>query len=169
MPYLATIDLENDPFVYMCKNADYGLFYIGHTGGEPPPTIPRYEFLDSLRNRNVEKASERVDYNVKRILEALDQTGLDLDRDHNFLMNQQLIKVIPAVVQRAHETCKSWGRQLQSEFKSMVVARLREIKQARWLKSSDVELLPVSVRKYMERYVKAIEEEIKADPGRFIR
>lgn len=51
LPYHATIDLSDDDYIFMCENADFVSFYIGHTGGDPPPLIPRYEFLTSLRNK----------------------------------------------------------------------------------------------------------------------
>jgi hypothetical protein len=46
--YWKSVDaIEDDPYIRMCEEVDCALFYIGHTGGEPAPLAPRYEFLES--------------------------------------------------------------------------------------------------------------------------
>lgn len=42
-------NVEDEHFVFMCTNADYVSFYIGHSAGDPPPIAPRYEFMEALR------------------------------------------------------------------------------------------------------------------------
>src|SRR2546423_1332602 len=110
--------------VYLCRRADFGIFYVGHTGRDPAPYLPRYEFLDSLRSRGPGggtlwgaghersgggeaggEAADRVAENVRRIVEALDHTRLAIDGDHNFASHKRLVKIIPYVVHRAHEAC----------------------------------------------------------------
>jgi hypothetical protein len=167
--FLELAELENDPFVWMCSNTDYGVFYVGHTGGEPAPLLPRYEFMDSLRGKTAEEKSERVGKNVEKLLQALDQIKLALDQDHNFMTNQRLVKIIPSVIYTAHEHGKALGKQLESELRSWIVARLQNIRKIRAIRPSDIELLPVPIKEYVNRYKKAIEGDIEDDPGSFIR
>ena len=58
--YWKTVDvIEDDPYVRMCEEADYVMFYIGHSDKDPLPLAPRYEFLESLRPAGAEAAAAR--------------------------------------------------------------------------------------------------------------
>ena len=82
--YWKTVDaIEDDPYVRMCEEADYVMFYIGHTAGEPLPLAPRYEFLESLRPAGPEPAAARVRRNIELLVAALDHTKFTMDTDHN--------------------------------------------------------------------------------------
>lgn len=151
-------DLEDEDYVHMCGHADYISFYIGHTGGDPAPVAPRYEFLESLRAMTTEEATARVARNVRLMVGALDRTGLSMDRDHNFMSRKMLVKIIPAVVFTAHEMCKSLGRQLDAELRSIILANLQGIRRAKHLSPDEVRFLPMSVRRYVERYRHVIEK-----------
>lgn len=169
-PYFEGMSIEEDAYVYMCNNADYVTFYIGHTGGgEPPPIVPRYEFIESLRNKSHEDRISRVLRNITLVVEALDETKLSLDADHNFLTSKKIMKIIPFVTFHAHEHSKSIGRQLQTELKAIIIDRLYAIKRLRIPKGAATKILPVSIQKYVERYYNAIKEELKQDPGQFTR
>jgi hypothetical protein len=156
--YWKTVDaIEDDPYVRMCEEADYILFYIGHSAGEPLPLAPRYEFLESLRFRgpdevtSAELAARRVRRNVELIVAALDRTKLHLDLDHNFLTGKRLVKIVPFVVYRAHELCKALGKRLETELKSMIVAHLHRLGLT-WRASADpVNLRPEQLRLFFER------------------
>ncbi|MGA7732750.1 MAG: hypothetical protein WCD37_15950 [Chloroflexia bacterium] len=160
LPYHATVDLADDDFVFMCEHADYTMFYIGHSGGDPPPMLPRYEFLTSLRNFEEDgaAATPRVEKIVRKIVDALDTAGLALDRDHNYLTNKTLVKILPFPIQQAHEYSKGLGRKLESELKSIVIRRLIELKRLR-AAPSEVEVRPVSVRAYLERFKRALDSK----------
>jgi len=164
LPYHVMVPLDEDPYVFMCSHADYCSFYIGYTAGDPPPQLPRYEFLTSIRGIDGEKklddANKIVDQALTRIVDAIDATGVSADRDHNFLRGITLLKLIPYVVMRAHEYAKTLGKKLEMELRSAVIRRLIEVRRMR-LPPSDVEVRPVSVRKYLERFVRAK----KALPG----
>jgi hypothetical protein len=152
-PYLSTVpDLEDENFVFMSMHADYIAFYLGHTGAEPPPIAPRYEFLEALRRMSPEQAAERVARNLRLLVAAIDRSGLSLDRDHNFLSRKTLVKIIPWVIFEAHEKCKALGRQLDTELRSIVIANLQGIRYARDLDEKDVQFLPLSIRRFVERY-----------------
>lgn len=156
-PYLATVaDLEDESFVFMSMYADYVSFYLGHTGADPPPIAPRYEFLESLRRLTPEVAAQRVARNVRLMTAAIDRSGLSADRDHNFLSRKTLVKIIPWVIYEAHEKCKALGRQLDNELRSIVIANLQAIRHARDLDPKDVQFLPLSIRRFVERYRAAL-------------
>ncbi|WP_422747195.1 hypothetical protein [Micromonospora sp. WMMD1219] len=173
--YWKTVDvIEDDPWVRMCEEADYVLFYIGHSGGEPLPLAPRYEFLESLRFRahqpatSVAMASEQVHRNIELLVAALKHTKLSIDRDHNFLTGKRLVKMVPSVVYRAHELCKALGRRLESELKSHIVAELHRLGLARRASDDAVSLRPLNARRYLERQARMRDEsarEIEAGSG----
>lgn len=163
LPYHATVDLADDDFLFLSERADYVMFYIGHTAGDPPPLLPRYEFLASLRayTESAEPdawraAAKYVDRTIFRIVEALDIAGLEFDRDHNYLSRKSFRKVLPSPIQRAHEFSKSLGKNLERELKSIVVSRLIEANRLRATASeSDFEVRPVKAETYLERIARA--------------
>ncbi len=167
MPYLATVgDLADENYVFMCRKADYVAFYVGHTAGEPPPVAPRYEFLESLRPLgSADAARGRVARNQRLIVGALHHTQFHPDREHNFLSRKSLVRIIPYVVYEAHEKCKALGRKLESELRSIVVANLQALRNLRSLNKKDVELRPVTIRRFVERYRRFTRDE-NDDPGR---
>ena len=60
-----------------------------------------------------------------------------------------LIKMVPFVTFDAHEKCKAIGRQLESELRSIAVANLQALKNLRNLKLSDVQFVPLSIRRFI--------------------
>jgi hypothetical protein len=150
--YWKTVDaIEDDPYVRMCEEADYVMFYIGHTAGDPLPLAPRYEFLESLRSAGPEAAAGRVHRNVELLVAALDHTKFHVDTDHNFLTGKRLVKIVPAVVYRAHEYCKALCRRLETELKSMIVANLHRLGLARRASDDAVNLRPLTAERFFDR------------------
>lgn len=163
-PYLDTVDVDADPYPFMCEEADYSMFYIGHTAGDPPPTAPRYEFLDSLRKRSVEELRQRVSEKVRRLVSGLHLTRFSLDSEHNYYTKKALIKIIPYVVYTAHEFCKVLGGKLEAELKSEVVAKLAQLKKLRGLSASQVSLIPLEIRRYLERTHQTDAKKLPPEP-----
>ena len=157
--YLDDVDVGEDHYVRMCSEADYVMFYIGHTGADPSPALPRYEFLDSIRRLRPEKAKERVSERVQYIVEAISVTKLTRDSDHNFLSAKRISRLIPSVVYEAHEQGKVWGHKLESELKSEIVARLAALKRARGLTTKSFALLPLPMREYLRRMQESLDGE----------
>lgn len=154
--YWKTIeDVDDDPYVRMLHYADYALFYIGHSSGDPGPLAPRYEFMESLRPLPEREAAQRIQRNVEMIVAALDHVGFSLDQDHNFLSKKILVKIIPSVVYTAHENCKALGRMLERELKSMVVDNLKRLRGARAEHTDRVTFLPDSVQAFFKRWANA--------------
>jgi hypothetical protein len=165
--YWKTLDeVDDDPYARMLEEADYVLFYIGHTEGDPAPMLPRYEFIESLRTTSPKAAETRVDRNIRMLVAALDHTKFTVDLDHNFLTRRRLAKLIPAVIYQAHEKTKALGRQLESELKSMVLANLaRLLGNAK--KEPTVSFRPAELDASVNRYLAASEpdEEVEDDDG----
>ena len=151
--YWKTLDsIEDDPYVRMMELADYALFYVGHSRGDPPPLAPRYEFLESLRDLGPDEAEERVARNVELIVATLHRTGFSLDQDHNFMSRKRLVKHVPFVVYEAHEKCKALGRVLEGELKSLVISNLRRLRLTRAGEQDEVRFRPLPIRAYIDRY-----------------
>jgi len=163
-PYMTSVDIPDDPYVRMCREADYVMFYIGHTGGDPSPVLPRYEFLDSLRGRPLPDLKQRVAEKVRWIVETLSVTGLSLDAEHNFMTKKRVTRIVPAVVYDAHEKCKVWGHKLESELKSAIVARLAELRRLRGVTAAGFTVVPIQIREYLERMQKMLQEGAEQEP-----
>lgn len=165
--YWKTVDvIEDDPYVRMCEEADRVMFYIGHSDKEPLPLAPRYEFLESLRPTGAEPAAARVRRNVELLVAALDHTKFTMDSDHNYLTGKRLVKIVPAVVHRAHEYCKALGRGLETELKSMIVANLHRLGMARRASDDAVSLRPLNAGRFFEREARLRDSEAKEIEGR---
>lgn len=157
LSYHSTVDIADDDFIFMCENADFVYFYIGHTAGDPPPMIPRYEFLTSLREKSPKKAASAVTELAYRLVDAIDAAGLAYDREHNFLSSKMLVKILPYPIYQAHEYAKTLGKKLEAELKSIVVSRLIELKRLRSSVSSVV-VRPIALRDYLARHKRAFEQ-----------
>jgi len=160
--YWKTVDIiEDDPYVRMCEEADYVMFYIGHSAGDPLPLTPRYEFLESLRPAGPAAAAVRVRRNIELLVTALDHTKFEIDSDHNFLTGKRLVKIVPSVVYRAHESCKSLGRRLETELKSMIVANLHRLGLARRASDDAISLRPLSAQRYFDKQAQLASPETR--------
>lgn len=157
LPYHAIIsedDLVEDSYLYMLEHGDYASFYIGHTWGEPAPKIPRYEFLCSLRDVSPSEAKRHVRHTIEKLATALHTCHFAQDRDHNFLSRLTLTKLIPSVVHEAHTIAKTLGKKIESEFKSGVV-RLIASRRRQRIDEKDVDIQPMGIRRYLQRFVEA--------------
>jgi len=164
--YWKTVDaIEDDPYVRMCEEADYVMFYIGHTAGDPLPLAPRYEFLESLRTAGPEAAADRVQRNIELLVAALDHTKFHVDTDHNFLTGKRLVKIVPAVVYRAHEYCKALGRRLETELKSMIVANLHRLGLARRASDDAVNLRPLTAERFFDQEARLRDQQTREIEG----
>lgn len=151
------IDVRDDDFVWACTNADYVSFYVGHTAGEPPPIVPRYEFLAQLRG-DQDEIERKVSKSVTLMVSALDKYGFSADRDHNFMSSKTLTRVVPFVIYDAHEKCKALGRQLERELRSMIVANLQRLRPS-IRRDSDISLRPLAIRKFLEKFKSATDDD----------
>jgi Fe2+ or Zn2+ uptake regulation protein len=136
------IDLEDDDFVYVCDHGEYASFYVGTTAGHPAPLVPRYEFL--LPTGSLDSVPERQAIVVDSqwaIIRSIQQVGFMTDRDHNVLTNRTLVRILPAVIQQAHDACKSFGGMLERSLYGAVAELLSRTKKPR-LASGDIQLRP---------------------------
>lgn len=123
-------DISEDEYVRMCVYADYGMFYIGKPGMSPELTFPRFEFLDSIRSlQGHEKQIQRVDKNVNTIIKEVHRTKWALDSDHNMFTKNRMPKLVPYVIQEAHNMCKILGHKLILELQQQIVSALSMVKQ----------------------------------------
>lgn len=148
---LGSTDLEDDPYVRMCQEADYAMFYIGRPGGDPQVTLPRFEFMDALRGRAREERNDRVLRAAKAIIDGVHATQWTLDRDHNFLSRVRLPRLVPYVVYEAHEKCKVLGHKLEAELRQAIAANLAQIKALRGIPRARVDIEPISLSRYLTR------------------
>ena len=143
--------VEDDPYVRMCQQADYAAFYFGRTMGEPHVTLPRFEFLDSLRRLSPEERGHRVTRTVELIIAGVHFSKWTLDREHNFMTHHHMPRLVPYVVYEAHEKCKALGHKLESELLQAITMRLSELKALRGLPVPIVEIEPVPLEQFRAR------------------
>ncbi|MEX2227576.1 MAG: hypothetical protein WEB52_14125 [Dehalococcoidia bacterium] len=136
------VDLEDDDFVYVCEHGEYASFYIGTTAGHPAPLVPRYEFiLPSVDSDTEQQRQASVLDSQQAIIHAVQQVGFMTDRDHNMLTNRTLVRILPSVIQQAHDACKSFGGQLERSLYGAVAELLSRGRRLR-LGSGDIQLRP---------------------------
>ena len=160
--YLSTVHIPDDPYVRMCCEADYVMFYIGHSGGDPSPVLPRYEFLDSIHRGSLPDIRNKVSQRIKLIVDSVVATGWSLDADHNFMTKKTVTRIIPAVLYDAHEKCKVWGHKLESELKSAIIARLAERRRIRGAMPTRFDLIPVEIRQYLQQMRSVLKDDEEA-------
>lgn len=148
---LDAVDLEDNEYVRMVQEADYGMFYFGRPGGDPQITFPRFEFMDSLRRRSPEEKAPRVLRTVELIMIGIHLTKWHLDKDHGFMSLRKLPRLVPFVVYEAHEKCKVLGHKLEAELRQAIAMRLSEIKGLRGLPVPKVDIDPVPLKTYIAR------------------
>lgn len=143
-------DLADDDFVYACENVEYASFYLGTTAPvTPAPLVPRYEFiLPAIGERTAR--DQWVMESHQQIVSAIDRTGFLPDRDHNFLANRTLTRILPAPVQRAHELCKQFGGELEKVLHGAVAQLLSRAGRHR-VASGDVNLSPADPEEVIQR------------------
>ncbi len=154
--YLETVTVADEPYVQMCRKADYVSFYVGHTAGDPAPQLPRYEFLDSLRCLgSSDSMRERISSRMRLIVEALHDGQFAQDRDHNFMVDRPVVRLLPFAVYDAHEKSKVWGSHLSAEFRAAVFERLAEIRRGSG-SQRDLVFDPIPARENIKRIAKAL-------------
>ena len=158
--YLETVSsIADEPYVQMCRKADYCSFYVGHTGGEPALQLPRYEFVDTLRAMgSVEDMRRRITERVQLVVSALHDAGLSQDRDHNFMLNVDITRLVPFTVYDAHEKSKVWGDHLSKEFRSVIFERLAALRGD--LSKREITFEPTPATEYIRR----VERVLRSDP-----
>lgn len=160
---LIGLDLEDDAYVRMCQLANYATFYFGRPGGEPELTLPRFEFLDSLRNPDPMKNQRRVERSVQTIIAGVHHTKWSLDKDHNYLSQRRMPRLIPYVVYEAHEKCKALGHKLENELRQAIALRLSQLKALRGLAIPKIDIEPVPISEYLRRVGKLLSNKAKED------
>jgi hypothetical protein len=149
-------DLQDDPYVRMCQEADYAMFYFGQPGGDPQVGWPRFEFLDALRGLAPGARESRVLTATQMIVDGVHATQWTLDRDHNYLSRFKLPRLIPYVVYEAHEKCKVLGHKLEAELRQAIAANLAQLKALRAFPGPKVDIEPISLTGYLARAAKRL-------------
>lgn len=159
--YLEGKSVADDPYVQMCRKADYVSFYIGHTGGDPAGLLPRYEFLDSLRViGGVDELKDRIRSRVQLVVKAAHDCEFTQDRDHSFMLDQEIVRILPLVVYDAHEKSKVWGANLSLEFRAAVFERLAALRSLGGVSSwRDLEFEAITAADYISRVVDVLRNE----------
>lgn len=156
-PHLLGVDVEDDPFVRMCQETDYASFYFGHsTDGRPELILPRFEFMDALRRLSLQKRVQRVIQTANSIIAGVHDTKWSLDREHNFMSNRKMPRMIPYVLYEAHEKCKTLGHKLELELRQAITMRLSQLKRLRGLPIPKVLVEPMPVKEYLSSLQKKL-------------
>ena len=156
-PHLLGVDVEDDPFVRMCQETDYASFYFGHsTDGRPELILPRFEFMDALRRLPLQKREQRVSRTADSIIAGVHDTKWSLDREHNFMSNRKMPRMVPYVLYEAHEKCKTLGHKLELELRQAITMRLSQLKRLRGLPIPKVLVEPMPVKEYLSSLQKKL-------------
>lgn len=129
-PVMKPRDVREDEYVKMCAYADFGMFYFGKPGQSTDLRLPRFDFVDSLREQgqySLSQAENRVEKSVETIIRGVSQTRWAQDYDHNMFTDRKLPKLTPYVVYDAHEKAKALGHKLVSELQQAVAERMSNL------------------------------------------
>jgi hypothetical protein len=143
--------LEDDAYVRMVQEADYAMFYFGKPSPDPQITLPRFEFMDSLRKRQSADRRRRVFRAVDQIITGVHLTKWHIDKDHRFMTTRKLPRLVPFVVYEAHEKCKVLGHKLEAELRQAIAMRLSQLKALRGLSVPKLVIDPVPLKTYIVR------------------
>ena len=154
--WVSESDMRDDAYVRLCQQADYASFFFGQPGGDPQITVPRFEFMDSLRARDQRERRQRVRQASELIIAGVHHTKWATDREHNFMSGRKLPRLVPYVVYEAHEKCKALGHKLESELRQAISARLSQLKASRGALAPKVDIEPISKGDYLSRMRKLL-------------
>ena len=161
--YLDGSDVQSDSFVTMCRLADYVSFYVGHTGGDPPPLIPRYEFLDSLRRLSTEEMHDRVMAKMKLLVQSLHDWKWAQDRDHDYFSDRAAVRILPWIVYDAHEKSKVWGGRLDAHFRAAIFEKIAEGNLVHGSGPRNLVFRPISASEYIEDVIRGLGTDALAE------
>lgn len=160
-----TLRVSGDPYLQLLKNAWYAGFYLGTfprlDAGE---ALSRFEFvLPHPTEETGQYPADACNAHLGRALAAAKDVGFDVDNDHSMFDNAGKIDIQPAILIRAHETVKTWARELRDRVSEYMDWHL-----AKYLKDGEKKKLRLRpwTRRDLEAWVDTMITDRRKDGGK---
>jgi hypothetical protein len=102
-----------DPYVQMLSNVWYGSCFIATTPRlDTERYLPRIEFIVPAETFSSSDPIREARIHLDRLSAALRQTGYEVSVEHSMFRDRTTLEVLPELVARAHDTVKTWAREL---------------------------------------------------------
>jgi hypothetical protein len=96
---------------------------------------------------------------LERLCAALHQTGFEVSAEHSMFGDKSTLEVLPELVVRAHDTVKTWARELLvrvDEYLAAIIGRYIAAKRARGIR----------VRPFTKQELKMLHDALEAERKR---
>jgi hypothetical protein len=152
---------NGDSYLQMLRHVWYGSCFIATVPRlDFERYLPRMEFMvpaDTFTSTSDPIAIGHE--HLKRLCAALHQTGFEVSAEHSMFGDKSTLEVLPELVVRAHDTVKTWARELLvrvDEYLSAIIGRYIAAKRARGIR----------VRPFTKQELKMLHDALEAERKR---
>ena len=140
--------VPGDPYLQMLRHVSYAGFYVGACREtDRTEQLTRMEFMVVGSTEEIGDFPQgAVSEHLGRSVGALRKTGFDVSKEHAMYDSAGHIDLLPTLLIRAHDTVKTWARELRDR-----VSEYMDWQLAKYLKSSErrsVRLRPWTRREF---------------------
>jgi hypothetical protein len=129
---------QADPYLQMLSNVWYGSCFIATVPRlDAERYLPRIEFIVPAETFNPSDPISEAQVHLGRVTAALRESGFEVSAEHSMFRDRSTLEVLPELVARAHDTVKTWARELLSrvdEYLSALISQHVGNKRARGIR-----------------------------------
>jgi hypothetical protein len=158
-----------DPYVQMLRKVAYANFFVAPIPRlEVERYLPRIEFMvtTDVYPDDMEQISDphpSAQAHLKRALTALAESGFDVSLEHSMFRDRSTLEVLPELVSRAHDTVKTWARELTMRLEEFLGGIIGDHVQ-RGL-SRGIKIRPFSRRQFEQLHQSLLDERNRIAGG----
>jgi hypothetical protein len=151
---------QADAYVQMLSNVWYGSCFIATVPRlDAERYLPRIEFIVPSETFKPSDPIPEAQVHLGRVTAALRESGFEVSVEHSMFKDRSTLEVLPEIVARAHDTVKTWARELLSrvdEYLSALISQHIGSKKARGIR----------VRPFTKQELKTLHESLIAQRKR---
>jgi len=118
---------KSDPYVQMLSNVWYGSCFIATVPRlDAERYLPRVEFIVPADTFYPADPVGEAAVHLQRVVAALRETGFDVSAEHSMYRDRTTLEVLPTLVATAHDTVKTWARELLSRVDEYLAALISQ-------------------------------------------
>jgi hypothetical protein len=116
-----------DAFVQMLSNVWYGSCFVSTIPRlDAERYLPRIEFIVPAETFKPSDPISTATEHLQRTMGALRETGFQVSAEHSMFKDRTTLEVLPELVARAHDTVKTWARELLSRVDEYLAAMISQ-------------------------------------------
>jgi hypothetical protein len=151
---------QADAYVQMLSNTWYGGCFIASVPRlDAERYLPRIEFIVPCETFKYSDPIPDAQVHLGRVTAALRESGFEVSVEHSMFKDRSTLEVLPELVARAHDTVKTWARELLSrvdEYLSALISQHIGNKKARGIR----------VRPFTKQELKTLHDTLLAERKR---